>query len=461
MSSTINSAIAALGYNVALYGKMDTGGGPSMNPPKTRATGYHDTGRWDIGGHPMQYYPGDVLHSWAMGANISKPTLAPLDTPNEWIDLNRIYYADDWGVVEDCVEFLRSYRKGDQPFFLYCSVLNPHPPYFSNSTWEDYIDKLELEHSLDWTEKTQLSPSRMHPADVYSMHATGVPDHINRTLERDLAIGYHGACAMADAMLGRVRAALQASQAAKSTFLVFASDHGELHLEHRLVEKFSMYEASARVPLLVEGPGVPHNQLVGDFVTLIDLFPTFLDMAGAAALPDASLQGYSLAPFLGITPQRSDYDKTSKRPDFAISEYTAEQANTPQFMIRQGDFKYIAYGTEAPFQGYRSQLFNVTADPWEITNLAEHPDMASIAAALDRRLRSAVEYPEVVKRLAVENRENVRRWMAAYPEQEWRSMVKSAYYAGDDGDIEKLVRWLEEKGEFAPALTVVDASVVV
>eukprot|EP00929_Paragymnodinium_shiwhaense_P112062 TRINITY_DN80324_c0_g1_i1.p1 TRINITY_DN80324_c0_g1~~TRINITY_DN80324_c0_g1_i1.p1 ORF type:complete len:662 (+),score=71.85 TRINITY_DN80324_c0_g1_i1:201-1988(+) len=444
VSTTMNLAMAGLGYDVHLHGKMDTGGGPVMNPPTTVATGYHGTANWSME-HVMVYYPGDFLHSFANGADISKPVFAPLWEPNDWINTaaSNPAPAGDWNTVDDCVKFLQDYREGDPPFFLYCSVENPHPPYQSNATWEAFIDLQELEASLDWTLETYLKPSEVHPADASSRNSMGVSETFNRTLAREMALAYHGACAMVDHMFGRVRAALRASQAADSTYVMFASDHGELHLEHRLVEKDSMYEASARVPLIVEGPGVPSGKREEDFVSLIDLFPTFLDMAQASTIPDA-LEGYSLAPYLGMTPV------SRPRPDYIISEYLGEVVNTPQFMIRRGDLKLIVYGQEPPFQHYTPQLFNVTADPHEVRNIAQEPALAPVVAELREQLLSVVDYPSVVKTLAAENRELVRNWMSSYTESEWRAMVRAAYYKGNDDDSGKLLRWLHQEGEFAP-----------
>merc|ERR1711871_354352 len=127
----------------------------------------------------------------------------------------------------------------------------------------------------------------------------------------------------------------------------------------------SMYEASARVPIIVTGPSVPQGVTISNFTTLID-------MAGASSLPDAGLQGDTLAPFLGIESKRGAFEP---RPNAAVVEYAGEEVNTAQFMLRTGDLKYIAYDRSSPYEAYHPQLFNVTADPLEIHNLARSPEM--------------------------------------------------------------------------------------
>jgi len=464
VSSTITQAMAAQGYTVSLHGKMDTGGGPSMNPPTTFAHGFHGTGTWSANPldrhHATQAstydFPGVVLHSWATGANIPKPIFGPLGSPNHIDDEHaNSSESQDWLTVDECVQFLREYRPGDAPFFLYCSVLNPHPPYTSNATYEASVDLEQLEASVRMASKTWLSRSSTHPADMYMSRSEAVPGDFDTELARRLALAYFGQIAETDAMLGRVVSALMGSEAAPSTYTVFASDHGEMRMEHRLIEKMAMYEGSARVPLLVTGPGVPSGVTVSDVSSLIDLFPTFLDMSQATRLPDAGLQGYSLAPYLGIQPRRGLHS----RPQQVVAEYFGEHANTPQFMLRVGDWKYIAYGREPPYQNYRARLFNVTADPLEVEDLAGSPSFQAVVDKLDTQLRSVTDYPSITKLVNAENRAHVRRWMEANAQEDkWKELFLSAFDGADDDDVSRFLRWLHVSGEFAPEATPPEAA---
>merc|ERR1719343_758587 len=142
-----------------------------MNPPHTYASGFHDSGNWTEKSDLVYYYPGCLLHSWAAGANISKAALSPPDGPNRIDTQNAWSGQDDWKAVDNCVQFLNSYRDGDPPFFLYCSVINPHPPYTSNATWEAFIDRTQLDQSLARTERTYTPLDLEHPADTYGRKA--------------------------------------------------------------------------------------------------------------------------------------------------------------------------------------------------------------------------------------------------------------------------------------------------
>ena len=109
-TGTINTCLAAAGYDVHLFGKMDTGGGETMLPPGATASGYHVSGHGDWRHTPPirgLYYPGCSMHSWARGANITRPGFVPLEQPgNKWVIDDRPEggpYPGDWRSVAECV----------------------------------------------------------------------------------------------------------------------------------------------------------------------------------------------------------------------------------------------------------------------------------------------------------------------------------------------------------------------
>merc|ERR1712217_488312 len=109
-----------------------------------------------------------------------------------------------------------------------------------------------------------------------------------------------------DTMLGSVWQKAAETGNLENTLVIFTSDHGEMHMEHRQHLKNSMYEGSARVPLLIAGPmskpgrasrnDFKNGAVVKDPASLLDLYPTFVDAAGGD--PSTSLAGVSLMPYL-------------------------------------------------------------------------------------------------------------------------------------------------------------------
>ena len=182
-----------LGYNVQLYGKMDTGGSVCRTGIDIcQATGYHDKGNWSTkhkDGNVPNYYPGDLLHSWAASATIEHAIFEPLNEPNKWINLTHAGgtpFPTDWPNIQNCVDYVNALGGGSAlPFALYCSVLDPHPPYFTNATWLAKIDDNALDATINASRWQPLE--FVHPADKFQFTAEGVPADFNLTLARRLA----------------------------------------------------------------------------------------------------------------------------------------------------------------------------------------------------------------------------------------------------------------------------------
>ncbi|MEN9814004.1 MAG: Choline-sulfatase, partial [Verrucomicrobiota bacterium] len=122
-------------------------------------------------------------------------------------------------------------------------------------------------------------------------------DNLTDPLRRQALQAYYASISFMDAQVGRVLAALDRLGLADSTTLVFTSDHGYLTGEHGLWQKQSLFEPSARVPLLIVAPGVGRpGSVVRTPVSQVDLYPTLCELAGVAA--PANLQGESLVPLL-------------------------------------------------------------------------------------------------------------------------------------------------------------------
>jgi len=141
-----------------------------------------------------------------------------------------------------------------------------------------------------------------------------------------------------------------------------------------------MYEESAAVPFIVAGPDLTGGAVVDTPVSLVDCYRSIMEAVGCPVPPeDAGL------------PSRSFWDiAAGARPDRSVlSEYHAAASITGTFMIRHGRWKFIYH------VGYRPELFDLEGDPGETTDLAERPDMASVLAECEARLRAICD-PEAV-----------------------------------------------------------------
>jgi len=151
-----------------------------------------------------------------------------------------------------------------------------------------------------------------------------------------------------------------------NTIVILVSDHGDMLGERGLWYKMSFFEAASRVPLIISAPKIFAPGRVAGSVSLIDIAPTLVDLAGgdSQALGE-HFDGRSLAPHL----------KREGGHDEAISEYLAEGAIAPMVMIRRGAEKFIHSPADP------DQLYDLRMDPAELNNLAEQPAAATGVAA--------------------------------------------------------------------------------
>ncbi len=208
--------------------------------------------------------------------------------------------------ADKAITWLSKGRPKDRPFFLWTHFFDPHA---------DYVP----------------------PADV----AARFPDS-----------KYRGEIAYADRELGRVLAKLRELKLDRNTIVIFTSDHGESLGEHgETTHGIFVYDGTARVPLLISGPGIPRRR-IDDVVRTADIFPTVLDLLG---LPPAKVDGASLEPLWKgrkEEPRVAYIESFSPRLNFGWAELRASRTKT---------LKVI----DAP----RPEAYDLAADPDEQNNL--------------------------------------------------------------------------------------------
>ena len=154
-----------------------------------------------------------------------------------------------------------------------------------------------------------------------------------------------------DRKVGELLDALEENGLADNTIVVFASDHGDMLCEKEMVQKRCFYEWSCRVPFIVRFPDKwKAGTTCNTPVSLLDLLPTFCDLAGTeATLPH---DGHSLIPTID-----------GADPDRTVIAQAHEAVGVPCIMARQHNYKYNY------IHGYDAQLFDLDADPGEWHNL--------------------------------------------------------------------------------------------
>jgi choline-sulfatase len=223
---------------------------------------------------------------------------------------------------------------------------------------------------------TQSEPlEQQHPAIRHLRWNFRNDEPISEELQRRATASYFALVTFLDAQIGRLLDALDRSGQAERTAVLYTSDHGEMGGQHGIWQKQCFYEAAVRVPLILApaAAAAVRPSRVAENVSLIDLFPTLLDLA--AVPPDrwpAGLRGRSL---------RQVAAESADVPARAVfSEYHAQGMLTGAFMIKRGDHKYCYY------VGHPPQLFDVRRDPDERHDLASDPAHARLVEDLHGEL---------------------------------------------------------------------------
>ena len=166
-----------------------------------------------------------------------------------------------------------------------------------------------------------------------------------------------------DAQIGKVLDVMDKHKLWDSTIVVFWSDHGYHLGEHGLWMKQSLFEESARVPLIIVAPGAKGNgKVCARTVEFVDLYPTLAELTGLTS--PKNLEGASLKPLL------DDPSKAWNRPAFT----QVQRGQFPGYSVRTERWRYIEWDDGAK----GAQLYDHDADPHEYRNLAEDPKYADV-----------------------------------------------------------------------------------
>ncbi len=289
-----------------------------------------------------------------------------------------MYMAFDWspiGIPEEETGDSKSVawivnqleKRPEKPFFLACGIYRPHLPWYVPGKYFDLfpVETIRLPKVMenDLNDVGERAKDIAYRGGNYHRHV------LEADQWKEAVQGYLASIAFADAQLGKLLDALEKSAHANNTIIVLWSDHGWQLGEKEHWRKFAMWDNVARTVMMMKVPkgvaGLPQGATTGgrcDRITsLIDIFPTLIDLCGLPAKP--GLDGHSLVPLLKDPATEWDYP--------AITTY-----DFSEFSIRTERWRYIRYIDDS------TELYDHQNDPEEWTNLA-----------------GRAEYRDVIKRM--------------------------------------------------------------
>jgi len=353
---------------------------PVLWPEAMRAAGYHTwhVGKWHVRGRPTERGFEQSLGLFSGGGGRwAKDEVdwkgSPITGYKGWV------FQDDEGNLQPergvgltpnissdfadaAIELIR--RKPERPFFLHVNFTAPHDPLLMPPGYEGRYRAEQMPLPANFLPE--------HPFD--HGNARGRDEQLlpwPRTEEmiRDVLAVYYTVITHMDEQIGRILQALEETDQADRTIVVFTADNGLAVGSHGLRGKQNMYEHTVGVPLIMSGPGIPQGETRCAQVYLRDLYPTVCELTGVeipSTVESRSFAGVLTGEVEQIHPFVFCYFRDSQR------------------MIRGNRWKLIHY-PQLP----KWQLFDLDRDPDELHNLAGDPQYADVRRRWERELRRA------------------------------------------------------------------------
>ncbi|HVK09451.1 MAG TPA: sulfatase [Gemmataceae bacterium] len=260
----------------------------------------------------------------------------------------------------------------DKPFFLACGFYRPHTPYVAP---KKYFNRYPIE-SIKLSEVPK-DHRQSAPAPAFGS-SRKEQDAMTDYMRREAIQAYYGSTTFMDAQLGKLLDALEKLKLADKTIVVFFSDHGYHLGEHGLWQKMSLFENSARVPLVIYDPRAKGNgKASGRTVELVDLHATLAELCGLSA---PKTDGTSLKTLLD--------DPAAKWDEPAYTQVTrggGKKKGDPVMgrSVRTERYRY----TEWDGGKRGAQLYDYQTDPKELKNLAEDAKYADVVKEMKGLLK--------------------------------------------------------------------------
>lgn len=298
-------------------------------------------------------------------------------------------------ISEKASEFIRS--AGDSPFYLHVSFPDPHHPYVVPSPYDSMYDPQDMpdpipaensfdnmpmiyedvykgkinDHMIDWYKGSLIKKNR---PGIDGAVAHDWSQYTNADWKQVRAL-YYGMVTMIDTQIGRIIDTLKECGVYNNSIIIFMSDHGDYLGDHGISGKGFHYDSVIRIPLIYSCPGMIRTQKIYSTASTIDIMPTIIELAGAEEPP--GLQGISTAKTLisGEKPVRTA----------AMTETDNDHVPIRARSISTNMWRMTYYIGED-----FGELFDLTKDPAEITNLWYDARYEDIKTTLTRMLLEEV-----------------------------------------------------------------------
>ena len=304
------------------------------------------------------------------------------------------------------IDFIRSRKEQEKPFFLYLPLTMPHPPYNTLDIFQKKYKPEEVVRDLIEAKDTKGKPDYHAFIRKYRGLESFGPE-----VFAQIYATYLGMNSYVDLMLGGILEALKESGLEGDTTVIVSSDHGDWAGNYGLVEKWpnAMDDDLVRVPLIIRTPDGKKNHRVREQVELFDIMPTVLELAGvqsrhthfartlvpqlmgAKGDPDRAVfceGGYDLQePHCSeaYNPEGLERYPSIRTPENIYYPKLLQQKEHPESVCRSTMIRTLDYKLVKRTSG-ENELYDLNKDPKEKENRYGDPDYKEIRNRLEMQM---------------------------------------------------------------------------
>ncbi|NJC28316.1 sulfatase family protein [Neolewinella antarctica] len=290
-------------------------------------------------------------------------------------------HRDGW-INEKAIEYVRG-REDERPLFFYLSYMKPHAGHNPPAGYEGKYDLDEITYAVQPPWSVDYSPhaNGVNRREMYE----GFWKDATEEQWKLMTMRYYANITWIDDMLGRTLRELEKKGILENSIIVYTADHGEMLGEHYYrFNKYCLYDASVRVPLIITGSALAETMQRGTVdnraVDLVDVLPTLLEAAGIAGAPD--LPGHSL---LQPAAREGSFSALHEREGEAAFMWRTQ--NDKLILVFNRDADPHNYGPNDIIAG---EFYDLRADPNEWVDLYGKDKISELQAAYTEQILSTL-----------------------------------------------------------------------
>lgn len=281
-------------------------------------------------------------------------------------------------MTEKVIRDLKKLKNSNKPFFLTAGFITPHLPFNAPKKYWDLYDRNTIKQPKNYNYIPKNAPkvSINNWGEMRTYSNIPKKGQVSDTLAIDLIHGYYATITYTDALVGKILNQLKAQELDKNTIVILVADHGYNLQEHTQWCKFTNYNTSTEVPLIIYNPFTKNKGTTNALVELVDVYPTLAELCGLTP-PKEQLDGKSFVSALENTDNKGKDYLFIKKGD--------------GYTLKTADFSYTEFINKDNNNTYTSMLYDHRTDKSENFNVVDKKEYKTTVAQLKKILHTQYE----------------------------------------------------------------------